>query len=869
MQLSQEQSNAAFTESKNALCLAGAGSGKTRVLVSRISHLLENCKVSPYEIMAITFTRKAGTEMTERLEKEIGSKVHNITIGTMHSVALKFIQRFGEFIGLNPGKITVYSSWEEGVLLKDVCMELGYHNGKTWKGIKKKEIDAAFHLFYTRKQRNERLYIPNEIMDAFFLRCRENNALTYGMIMTSFLDLIPKISRMLNFRHVLIDEVQDLDPIQFRIINLLCSICNASLFSVGDDSQCQPAGTMVETLNGPKPIEKLNPERDELYVYDKHAAMVYGGHNKGYKFKIASRIFTGNMYEVSANGASTKCTPNHKWQVKWSDYGRDLKWNVVYLMRQGNRFRIGWCQLFRGSGKNNEKKAFHLWQRARLEKADSVWVLRVFDNKKDASIWESILSTKYSIPTITFEERENIQYYDRPGIDSVFNELGDLTYNANRILLDNGLEFDHPFHSKERNNQKRGGCSIFEIEACNMVPDFFMVPHRKNNTRMIQWSVADVKKEIARHVTVYSMDVEKYHTYISDGLCTKNSIYGFRGADPDYLIRNQDKFDIYKLKDNYRSDGFIVDAANKLIKHNVNRMDLEMNPIRLNERGVKIYPGMDSQKIAFNLKDMITYSPDSDENIAVLGRNHFLLDKLSDLLTDAGIDHEHIGKKTAFTRSEEFRRVHAFLNLAVNPFDNFSFLLIKDYLEISMDEYMAIRMQAVRENKSHFQVFSERVIHASSDIFHEEYIEAIKNESFGGLLESIEMVNFEFDSIPVFEFINEYIEVTHEPKINEYLDWLALFDVQDEITDEPKKLQLMTIHASKGLEWSMVIIAGMNEGILPSSRSMKSKDELESERRLAYVAYTRARDYLVLTSRPVDKEAKVPGLVSRFVKESI
>ena len=577
MQLSQEQTKAVFTESKSALCLAGAGSGKTRVLISRIQNLVENCQVSPYEILTCTFTRKAAGEMRERLEESIGGKAHNVTIGTLHSVALNMIQRFGEFIGLNPGKITVYSQWEEGVLLKDVCKELGYYNGKNWKGVKKKEIDEAFHLFYTRKKRNERNYIPTEIMDAFFLRCKENNALTYGMIMTSFLDLIPKISRMLNFKHVLIDEVQDLDPLQWRILKLICSICNASLFAVGDDSQ---------------------------------------------------------------------------------------------------------------------------------------------------------------------------------------------------------------------------------------------------------------------------------------------SIYSFRGADPDYIIRNQDKFNIYKLKDNYRSDANIVTSANKLIKHNVNRLDLEMNAIRPKENDIDVYTGMNSEKIAYELK----YSLDGPaENIAVLGRNHFLLEKLSRLLELAGIDHEHIGKKTAFTRSEDFRRVHAFLNLAVNPFDNFSFLLCKEHFEINIPDYRKIRLQAVQENKSHFQVWKNL---PKCSRFH-VFTELVDGLNFIEILNWLKGVDFEFDPEPVLDFINEYLSTVHNPTIIEYLEWLTLYDVQDEIKEESKKLQLMTIHASKGLEWSMVIIAGMNEGILPSFRAMKSSAELESERRLAYVAYTRARDYLVLTSRPVDPEAKVKCPPSRFIKESL
>ena len=79
----------------------------------------------------------------------------------------------------------------------------------------------------------------------------------------------------------------------------------------------------------------------------------------------------------------------------------------------------------------------------------------------------------------------------------------------------------------------------------------------------------------------------------------------------------------------------------------------------------------------------------------------------------------------------------------------------------------------------------------------------------------------------------------------------------------------MTIHASKGLEWPMVIIAGLNDGILPSFRSKNNVSELESERRLAYVAYTRARDHLILTSRPINPESKIAQPPSRFIKESL
>ena len=150
-----------------------------------------------------------------------------------------------------------------------------------------------------------------------------------------------------------------------------------------------------------------------------------------------------------------------------------------------------------------------------------------------------------------------------------------------------------------------------------------------------------------------------------------------------------------------------------------------------------------------------------------------------------------------------------------------------------------------------------------------DFLGAIDRENFYDIVKLLKGVDFDFDPDPVFEFINEYLLTNYVPIVQEYLDWLTLYDTQDEIKEEPKKLQLMTIHASKGLEWDMVIIAGMNNGILPSFRSKNSLSELESERRLAYVAYTRARDFLILTSRPVDIKAKIKCLPSQFIKESI
>jgi superfamily I DNA/RNA helicase len=581
MKLSPEQEKAAYIESKRALVIAGGGSGKTRTMIARIKHLIETCNVSPYEILCLTFTRKAAGEIKDRLQKVIGGASKRITAGTIHSVALNYLQRFGELIGLKPGKITVYGSFEEEFLLKEVAKELGYHNGKTWRGVKKGEVMAAFYVFYTTGSINLEHDKANYLMAAFFARCKENNALTYGTILTEFKRLIPKISKFMGLRHVLSDECQDQDPLQWQILNDICQLCNASLFAVGDPRQ---------------------------------------------------------------------------------------------------------------------------------------------------------------------------------------------------------------------------------------------------------------------------------------------SIYSFRGADPEYLVRNKHLFDIYNLKDNYRSSANIVEAANNLIGHNGGELGEPMQAIRQDWVNVVSFPDMDSQTIINFIKRMkhvIDF-----ENTAILARNHRLLEKLSRLLTESNIKHEYIGKKTAMTRSEPFRRFHAFLKLIVNPFDNFSFLLIKDYLGITQTEYSDIRMLSCVEFQSRFETW--KAVHVNETYTWQKWFKSSENGDMATVIDWMKDVEFGFGTSDIFEFVYGWMLDHYDGTIEQYLSWLAVWDISDEVKEESEGLMLMTCHAAKGLEFSTVIAIGLNEGIFPDKRDIASNN-LTDSRRLAYVCFTRAKDQLILTSRPLKKndDLFIENPVSRFIIEAI
>ena len=250
------------------------------------------------------------------------------------------------------------------------------------------------------------------------------------------------------------------------------------------------------------------------------------------------------------------------------------------------------------------------------------------------------------------------------------------------------------------------------------------------------------------------------------------------------------------------------------------------------------------------------------KDIAIIGRNHFLLESLSGKLTEAGIENNYAGKKTALTNSEEFRRFHAFLKLIVNPYDNFSFLLIRELVGINIMKYAEIREKAAVDGKSHFQVWLE----VDADDYEKDFFLDIDITDFA--MNVVDNYNME-NTDEIISFIGEWVLANDGGTIKDYLDWLATYDIQDEITEESEGIQLMTIHASKGLEWPVVIVAGCNDGILPGKRAFKSVDEMEVERCLAYIAWTRAEHQLILTSRPThNSDGELMSPVSRFIWES-
>ena len=269
---------------------------------------------------------------------------------------------------------------------------------------------------------------------------------------------------------------------------------------------------------------------------------------------------------------------------------------------------------------------------------------------------------------------------------------------------------------------------------------------------------------------------------------------------------------------------------------------------------------VDSAGVISIIRNLIAEGNDLS-GICVLARKHSLLGKISRELSAAEIPHTYIGRQTELTRSESFVKFHAFLKLAVNPMCNMSFLLIRDIISLSREEYGQIRLEAAEKGISHFQTWFNH---------HEDPITVLYLEACS-LAEACNAIEGSFPDLSPesMAFISKWL-VEHIDNIAAYLDWLAVWDVQDEIKgEEAEGITLATIHAAKGLEWPVVIVAGCNEGIIPARPN--DQDEIEGERRLMYVAMTRAMDQLMLTVRPTESTDAV-GRVhkspeSRFIME--
>jgi len=245
-ELTDSQRQAVTTDSRDVLVIAGAGSGKTRVLTERIKHLLTNCGASASDMLVLTFTRKAAAEMQSRLLATLGEgaerQLRGMLIGTFHSIALHILRAEGEVLGYNAKSITILDPDDADLLLKQCCSDLGYLHGKKWKGVTWKAVQAA---------REGRYHIgvacPEGASDPIRRILAEYDRQMFALNVMDFGKILSECHRLLHehpevlerwrqrIKHVLVDELQDTDEVQYRLHGFFAP--PATFFGVGDRRQ--------------------------------------------------------------------------------------------------------------------------------------------------------------------------------------------------------------------------------------------------------------------------------------------------------------------------------------------------------------------------------------------------------------------------------------------------------------------------------------------------------------------------------------------------------------------------------------------------------------------------------------------------------
>ncbi|MCR5502906.1 MAG: UvrD-helicase domain-containing protein [Lachnospiraceae bacterium] len=243
--LNDMQREAVFQTEGPVLCLAGAGSGKTRMLTHRVAYLLEK-GVEPYHIMAITFTNKAAGEMKERVEKLVGPGGDSLWITTFHSSCVRILRRFADRIGYE-NSFSIYDTDDSKSVMKDVCKRLRIDT----KILKERTILSAISSakdsligpeeFRSQSQGDFKLSRIAEAYVEYQKALKENNAMDFDDLIMQTVSLFRQDAEVLDhyqkrFRYIMVDEYQDTNTAQFELIRLLAE-GSRNLCVVGDDDQ--------------------------------------------------------------------------------------------------------------------------------------------------------------------------------------------------------------------------------------------------------------------------------------------------------------------------------------------------------------------------------------------------------------------------------------------------------------------------------------------------------------------------------------------------------------------------------------------------------------------------------------------------------
>ncbi len=949
--LNPAQRDAVTHQGGPLLVVAGAGSGKTRVLTRRIAWLIDQ-GVSPFEILAITFTNKAADEMKHRIGAIVGPVAQKMWVSTFHSACVRILRREASTIGF-PSNFTIYDQADAvrltGYVIRDLGLDPKRYQPRAMHSLissaKNEGLDDG--AFADRANAGGRPVIEQraaQIYTEYQRRLQQSSAMDFDDLLLNAVKLMrisPETltSYQRRFQHLLVDEYQDTNGVQNELVVRLAE-AGRNITVVGDSDQCLPAGTQIRTPEGSRPIE-------DVQVGD--TVLGTGGGSElaeGTVAEVRRSHHQGRLYTVKAGGVTLTGTEHHIVPARFVPLPDA---HIVYLMYRADRgYRIGLCKGQRSDDRGKPTVGFRV--RMNQEHGDALWVLKVAADRGEAAYWESLFAARYGIPTACFHGQGRSLAMDDALLAKLYDEV-DTTTAAKQLFEDLDLHGEFP-HYRPQNGWRRSTVDLTMFSdrrqqnayhrvqwstnrldlADRVAAAGFSVRKSKHKSVRLETSFSDYRQALEtvtdlahagglnvrrrmqvdstlweyqplshlrpgmevlverdgalRPVTVdevtaadhdgpvYDLDVERTHTYVADGMLVHNSVYRFRGADIRNIIQFEEAFPdttVVLLEQNYRSTQTILDAANSVIANNFGRKPKNLwTEAGSGDRILRFHADDEVDEAQYVAGELARLHDAGDcrwGEMAVFYRTNAQSRVLEEYLMRVGIPYKVIGG-TRFYDRKEIKDAVAYLKAVANPNDEVS---VKRIINVPK---RGIGDTTIGKVDGHAKMlgitFVEALRRASDAGVTGKAVKGIASfldllESFteplakgpGAALEAIlrdtgYVIELEdersIEAESRLENLQELVGVANQfETVDEFLEQVSLVSDADAIDEDDSAVVLMTIHAAKGLEFPTVFLLGMEDGIFPHLRSMTDPDEMEEERRLAYVGITRARDRLYLT----------------------
>ncbi len=486
--LNNQQKEAVLHFEGPALVLAGAGSGKTRTVVQRIAYLMHQQAIHPNEILAVTFTNKAASELKERVESLISESARDLWVSTFHSACLRILRIYGEAVDLTPSFV-IYDDSDQLDLLKEIIAGIDGLR-ETNPRVLRSLIDKSKSNLWTPEMFLQQadnvsgkilgtsIALLAEGYKIYQRRLKQVNAVDFNDILGHTVKLfdnhpevLEKVQERAKFIHI--DEYQDTNAVQYKLTKQLASGFG-NLMVVGDPDQCLPLGTRIYTPKGCISIEGLQVGNEVLAT---------GGGKElttGKIKHIKQGNFKGDLWQIKADQHILRGTPHHITLAR--NVPQENRFYVYIMYRKDRGYRIGYTKGLRRGDEGKEQPGFIV--RMNQEHADKLWILCRCNDIPTAKYWEAFFAAKYNLPTTCFHGLGRNLALDDKLIKRLYSEL-DTDSAAKQLMHELCLHPDFP-HYRPQNNLQRQSINLI------MYQDF---RHGEIGYHRVQWS--SVREDIA------------------------------------------------------------------------------------------------------------------------------------------------------------------------------------------------------------------------------------------------------------------------------------------------------------------------------------------------------------------------------------